>query len=141
MRLTEAAKLRTVNCRYFSAPLRCTGFQMRLIIWLMESYFIRDLIKLCESNIVFLHRIGASFVLNRRLFWVEDFLNWAVSCLYLGNRAFPGFSSEYPPDFSGAPLWLWTRCCISVLYGQSFSPFPKQSCFRAFLWVSLGASV
>lgn len=32
VRLTEAAKLRIVSCRYRSAPRRLTGFQIQLTI-------------------------------------------------------------------------------------------------------------
>ncbi len=46
---------------------------------------------------------------NRCPFCVEDFLNWDVSCPYLGNRAVHVFSSEYSPDFSGGSALLWTR--------------------------------
>ena len=46
VRLTDAAKLSTVSCRYVSAPLLRTGFQIRLTIWLMHSCYARDMIKL-----------------------------------------------------------------------------------------------
>jgi hypothetical protein len=95
-------------------------------------------------GVAFLLGIGASFVLNRCPFCVEDFLNRAVFCLYLGNRAVHVFSSGYPPDFSGAPLWLLTRCWVSLLFGRVFcifsysergcslSPLADSGCFVGF---------
>lgn len=47
---------------------------------------------------------------------MEDFLNRAIFCLYLGNRAVHVFSSEYPPDFSEVQLWLWTH--VEFLYSM-----------------------